>query len=172
MTEQWAQVLDYEGYYEASDLGRVRRIRSREGKPVEKYLRAGSRRDYANYTLCLEAVTKTFSAHRLIWEAFNGAISSGLQINHMNGEKRDNRLANLEVCSPSENMAHAYNVLGRDVRRPQKGSKNGRAKLTLDDVAIVKQLRAQGLSQQKIADRFGVDQTNISLILRGKSWAS
>lgn len=49
-------------------------------------------------------------AHRLIWEVVHGPIPDGMQINHINGIKTDNRIANLELVTPSENLTHAYRV--------------------------------------------------------------
>lgn len=95
-----------------------------------------------------------------------------MQINHINGDKADNRIANLEVCTPSENTLHAVRILRRPWNPPphKPGVKNGRAKLTELDVALVRQLRSDGWSQQRLADRFGVHQTGISALLRGQSW--
>ncbi len=170
MIEQWVSVLGYDGFYEVSDLGNARRVTTQGGRPSGRSLRPGSRRNYLNFTLSVENKQRTLCAHRMVWEGFNGPIPEGMQINHVNGDKADNRLSNLEVCTPNENMSHAYRALGRDPRRPQRGEKNGRAKLRASDVEKIKELRATGLSQQKIADQFGVDQTNISAILRGASW--
>lgn len=50
----------------------------------------------------------TKNIHRLVWEAFHGAIPPGFEVNHRNGDKTDNRLENLELVTRSENMAHAY----------------------------------------------------------------
>ena len=47
-------------------------------------------------------------AHRMIWESVHGPIPDGMQINHKNGIKHDNRICNLEVVTPSENTKHAY----------------------------------------------------------------
>lgn len=48
------------------------------------------------------------TVHRMIWEAANGPIPAGMEINHINGIKSDNRLANLEMVTPSENCLHAF----------------------------------------------------------------
>lgn len=171
MTEDYRPVPGFEGYYEASQLGTVRRIKTQGWRVTSRILKPGQARGgYDNYVLCLNNERKNYRGHRLVWETFNGLVDAGKQINHINGDKKDNRLSNLELCTASENMVHAYSVLGRDPRRPQFGTKNGRAKLTNDDVEEIKRLRATGLSQQKIADQFGVDQTNISAILRGATW--
>lgn len=170
MSELWKPVVGYSDFYEASDHGRVRRVTTQGGRPSGRMLKPGYRREYLNYTVSFQNVQQTLAAHRLVWEAFNGPIPAGMQINHVNGDKRDNRLANLEVCTPNENMAHAYRTLGRDPRRPQWGEKNGRAKLAKDDLPEIRRLRAEGWSQQRIADKFGVGQTVISGILRGLYW--
>lgn len=62
-------------------------------------------------------------AHRMIWESVNGPIPDGMQINHINGIKSDNRIANLELVTPSENARHAYAI---GLKRAD-GEFNGRA---------------------------------------------
>lgn len=172
MEKHWRPVLGFEEFYEVSECGAVRRIKTQGGRPSFRELKPGFRRDYFNFTLSVGNTQRTFAAHRMVWEAANGPLPAGTQINHKNGDKRDNRLVNLEPCTASENMKHAYNVLGRDVRRPQIGSKNGRSKLTEEDVSLVFAMRREGFSQQKIADRFGVDQTSISNLLLRKTWTN
>jgi hypothetical protein len=62
------------------------------------------------------------TAHRMVWEAVNGPIPDGMQINHKNGNKQDNRICNLEVVTPSENTRHAFRTgLAR-----ADGERNGR----------------------------------------------
>lgn len=71
-------------------------------------------------------------AHRLIWIAAHGLIPNGLQVNHINSRRWDNRLANLELVTPKGNSHHAhrlpYDAIGKDVppewlsdpQRPEK----------------------------------------------------
>jgi transcriptional regulator with XRE-family HTH domain len=62
--------------------------------------------------------------------------------------------------------------IGRTLRKPEssKGEKNGRAVLDWEKVRTIRQLYRQGLTQQSIADNFGVKQVTISAIVRGKHW--
>src|SRR5690349_6679065 len=62
--------------------------------------------------------------HRAVWEACVGPIPPGLYINHINGIKTDNRLENLEVVTPSENLRHAFRI-GLAPRGMIRGPKNG-----------------------------------------------
>jgi hypothetical protein len=167
----WKPVYGYEDFYEVSDIGEVRRILGRVGQRICRPCRPGSCRGYTRFVLCVDNQKRTFSGHKLVWEAFCGPIPQGLQINHRNGKKADNSISNLELCTPSENTRHAYQVLGLKGRcNPNPGSRNGRAKLKDQDIPEIKRLHREGLAQQKIADRFGVCQTSISRILIGKGW--
>jgi hypothetical protein len=59
----------------------------------------------------------------------------------------------------------------RQPERLARGERNGGAKLTEDKVREIRRLHAAGVSQSEIERRLGVDQTNVSLIVRGKRWA-
>ena len=111
-------------------------------------------------------------AHRLLWEAHVAPIPSGMQINHKNGIKGDNRLENLEVVTPSQNTLHKFRVLGHAApNNPSIGVKNGSAKLDPDKVREIRRLRAQGEYQYVIAKKFGVSQRLVSLIDIGRIWS-
>lgn len=171
MTEVWKPVVGFEGLYEISTIGRCRRIRSAYGIARIRVLRPGSNRGYAYYVLVDRKVKKYLRPHRAVYETFVGKITEGMQINHKNGVKSDNRLANLEVVTASENKLHAIHVLGKKPYMiPSQGELNGRAKLTEADVAEAFSLRKGGWSQQEIAQCFHVNQTTISRILLNQTW--
>lgn len=170
MSEQWRVCASHPDY-EVSSLGRVRRLTHGINTTPGLILKDRDNRGYRRICLTKDRIQKNYAVHRIVWAAFNGPIPDGMQINHKNGIKHDNRLENLEVVTPSENTRHTFRALGRKaVLNPQKGSKNGRAKLSESDLPEIYRLRAAGLSQQRIADRFGVDQTSISRILLQKGW--
>jgi len=54
-----------------------------------------------------ERKTKNVRVHRLVWMAYNGLIPEGMQINHINTNKMDNSLVNLELTTPKENVQHS-----------------------------------------------------------------
>lgn len=129
---------------------------SLRGKPITKRTRGG----YVQVTRNSKPVGM---AHRLIWEHVNGKIPDGLQINHINGVKWDNRIDNLEVVTPSENLKHAYDTgLTSAV-----GEKNGRSKLTAEDVRLIRQSTS---SLRTIAREFGVALRTVRNIRDGVSW--
>lgn len=102
-------------------------------------------------------------AHRVVWEATNGPIPDGLQINHKDLSKTNNRLDNLEVVTGSENMRHAY-VGGRALpwshARERGGLYFGRPIITMEQAKQMVDLRQGGALFREIAARFGVSTTH------------
>jgi hypothetical protein len=173
----WRTVLGFD-QYEISDEGNVRHKRPRRGDP--EILKGSRDKDgYLTVYLCrLEPFERRAigsrlnrRVHRLAWEAFVGPIPKGMQINHKNGVKFDNRLENLEVCTPAENTRHGFRVLGRKpVMNPHPGSKNGRAKLTEADIPTIRKLIANGATDNELSEQFKVSPASIWWIRRGVTW--
>lgn len=106
--------------------------------------------------------------HRLVWEAFRGKIPEHLLINHKNGNKNDNRLSNLELMTNLENMRHAVT---NGLLRPARGERQGSAKLVEKQVLEIRRLYATGtVTLLSLAEKYGVDFTNISMIVRRRTW--
>ncbi len=105
-------------------------------------------------------------AHLLIWEALHGPIPKRMQINHKNGIKWDNRIANLEMVTPQENTLHAY----RMGLRSAVGEENGRARLTRDQAKEIYENTQD--NTQALADRYGVGRRTIRDIKDGLTWTS
>lgn len=108
--EVWKPVVGFESWYEISNLGRVKRLRTFSNINAPKMLKIClNNHGYEQVMLNKEGHKKLCLVHRLISVAFLGQPPTAKhQINHKNGVKYDNRLENLEWCTASENIRHAY----------------------------------------------------------------
>ena len=111
MSEEWRDVVDYEGRYQVSSLGRVksleRTIIKKDGRKhtvKERILKPGMGRcGYLSVVLCAGGKPKTLNVHRLVCEAFHENTDNKPQVNHINEIKTDNRACNLEWTTAREN---------------------------------------------------------------------
>ena len=105
--EKWLPIKEYEGLYEISNYGRVRSLNYRN-KGVRKVLSCHARQGYyIKVALVKNGATKYFRVHRLVAQAFlPPPTEEQTQVEHVNTNKRDNRVENLRWCSPKGNMAN------------------------------------------------------------------
>lgn len=115
MSEQWRPVPGYEGFYEASDRGRVRSLdriqaftykrRTLDRLVAGRVLKTSpSTGGYRQVTLSRERHKRQFLVHRLVLNTFVGPLPDGMCTRHLNGDPADNRLVNLAYGTQSENM--------------------------------------------------------------------
>lgn len=105
---------------------------------------------------------KRYFIHRLVAERYVPNPECKPQVNHINGDKTDNRAENLEWLTNSENRAHAVEE-GLQIQ----GERCPWAKLTEEDVIYI---RSSDEPRKALADRFGVSMSTISSIRLGRSW--
>ena len=105
--EKWLAIRGYEGLYEISNYGRVRSLNYRKTgkrKVLKCYARLGY---YIKTSLVKDGVRKYYRVHRLVAQAFLPQPMQGqTQVEHINTDKRDNRVQNLRWVSPKGNMAN------------------------------------------------------------------
>lgn len=164
MTEIWRPAMGYSNY-EISDHGRVKRVTGGRGVRAGRVLRpTPHKRGYKLVSLFQDGVGTKRSIHTLVWEAFHGARPIGLEVNHRDGNKANNRLDNLELLTSSGNKLHASaNGLAAI------GLRNASTKLLASDVTSICAALASGDSQRAVAARFGISQAHVSRIWTGQA---
>lgn len=101
--EEWRQVKGYEGLYEVSSLGRVKS--THRSKHI--ILSAANDNGYLKIVLQKSKTRKTTRVHRIVAENFIANPKNKPEVNHINGNKLDNSVDNLEWCTRDENARHA-----------------------------------------------------------------
>jgi hypothetical protein len=161
--ENWRPIVETDGLYEVSDQGRV--CKHKNGRRI--LLKINWSGPYGKVGLYPKGVTGlTRQVHRLVCEAFHGAPKDFQVARHLNGDRRDNRASNLAWGSPEENCQDAV------IHGTHKGERNGRSKLTEDQVAAIKAILCShpSLSRNMLAKALNVTRTTIGHIEKGRQW--
>lgn len=103
----WKDIKDYEGLYQVSDDGKVRRF-LKNGNIKELKNRNGL---YLSVSLSKNGIKKSVNVHRLVAETYLGIPEGRYEVNHKDGNRHNNNLSNLEWLTQSENNYHAKNVI-------------------------------------------------------------
>lgn len=107
------------------------------------------------------------SVHRLIVKHFIGEIPKGMCVNHIDGNKLNNHILNLEIVTYSQNSKHSYRL---GLQKPGVGEKNNMSKLSEADCEKLCQRLLEGKDNETIAKEFGLHSRYVSLIRHGKRW--
>ena len=160
--EIWRDIPEYEGLYQASNLGRVKSLKRPYGLK-EKILKPGLVCGYYQVSLYKNLKVKHYMVHRLVWEAFNGSIPEGLQVNHINEIKTDNRLENLNLMTCKENINY-----GTGIERGHKKQINGKRSKTVLQFDLNYNFIKEYPSTHQIERELGFDQSSICGCCNGK----
>lgn len=154
--ENWQPLYNFP-YYQVSDKGQVRRTFVYKPKPNN----AG----YPCVNLSYKNNQRKIAIHRAVWEMFRDTIPPDRMINHMDGDKTNNDISNLELVTNRENIEHYKNNL-----LTYRGSKVNTAKLTDDIVKDIRAKRENGYSTAMLVKDYGVNKSTINRILSRKNW--
>ena len=170
--EVWKPIEEFKGLYEISNFGNVRSVdryieysngysRFYKGKlkktklATNKYVLVGLNKDKKEYTRLV---------HRFVAKAFIDNPYNKHCVNHIDGNKLNNHVDNLEWCTHSENNTHAVQTGLKPI-----GSKSYNSKLTEKDVIAIRRL-ARVREQKEIAEAYGVSRSCICTIVSRQKW--
>jgi hypothetical protein len=162
---EWHLIPGYPNYRIASD-GRVLSINS--GKVMRP---ADNGRGYLFIPLRNADGKRQHYIHSLVALVFHGPRPDGGEVNHRDGNKRNNHADNIEYSTRSENVAHAYR-LGLRKAWITCGEMTPLRKITRADAAHVRVLRQQGATNGDIGSWFGIGTSQVSRICRNHAWAA
>lgn len=167
INERWKEIPEYEGLYEVSTCGRVRRVKSGNHTHAGRVLSPRNKSGYHLFTISKNSKPRTFKASRLVAASFLPNPENKATVNHRNGIKNDDRVGNLEWATVAENTQHAYDT---DLAHGRKGEKHHNSKLTEPQVRTIKALLTRGYHWKDLGDMYSVSPMTIRDINYGRTW--
>ena len=167
--ERWKDIIGYEGYYQVSSHGRVKSLSRKVngGNNIRNtkeiiLKQKPNKYGYSRIILGFEGNLKAKNVHRLVAEAFIDNTLNKPCVNHIDGDKFNNKLENLEWCTYKENVIHAISTGLTD------GKNN--AILSKEQVVKIRELLKKGWRQKDIAASFNISKTTVGNINTGKTY--
>lgn len=175
---KWHDVLGYEDRYQATRCGRVRSKPRYVNSPAAggqrmikgKELRLANVKGYWAVAPLIGGKRRTLYVHRMLADLFIPNPDNKPCVNHIDGDKQNNAVENLEWCSHQENMTHAYATGLAKAPDIGPGERCPASKLTDAKVRYIKQRILAGDSHVSLARQFGVRKGTIGCIARGETW--
>ncbi len=178
MIEEWKVIKDYPDY-QVSNLGRVKSFKKCRGIN-ERILKVSKNTSgYLYVRLCKDKRVDTHRIHRLVLQTFKPIHTTERTVcNHIDGNKTNNYINNLEWCTSSENNKHAYRI-GLKIDSEEKRKKLSKlhrgegcyfCKLTERKVRMIRRLSQIGKTGKEIAKMFNVHLSTINRIISKKTW--
>jgi hypothetical protein len=152
--------LHKSGYF-ISNKGRIKGIK------VEYLSLAKSNAGYLVTGLPSEKGYSWYLVHRAVYETFVGEIPKDMVINHIDGNKLNNYITNLELVTYSQNMIYAFEI---GLIFGKAGETNSQAKLTNEEFLQVCQLLMEGATNEEIGNLFNLNDRYVSLIRHKRRW--
>ncbi len=161
MMEIWKAIKGYEGFYEVSNYGNVRSLKYNKVKVMAKVFIGRKRMHYHGVHLRFGGKCETLKIHRLVAIAFIPNPENKPNINHVDSNRLNNNIDNLEWCTQKENIRHCISK-GRFNRNTHEYGR----KLPLQYRKVIKDIYLSGMHTQKeIAAKYGIARTYVTKIV-------
>lgn len=175
--EIFKNIVGYDGIYQISTLGNVKRLQRKVrnnkngGKRVLKEIILKPKTKKQGYQE-VNLLGKMFYVHRLVAETFLGKISKEKCVNHLDGNKKNNNIKNLEIVSFRENSKHAF-INGFLVPKSFKGEEHPRAKIKNKDAINIRNMYINGYDYFYIKRNYpDIPTSTLRKIMYGTTWKS
>ena len=165
--EEWRDIVNYEGIYQVSSCGRIRSFQRGKVKLLKPQVTEDG---YLYVCPFKNGNTKNFFIHILVAQAFISNHEGEREVNHIDGNKSNNSVENLEWSTPSENKNHAIKIGLIKI-----GCERHNAKLTVEHVHEIRQKCIPGdqnFGFQAFAVKFNMSATGIKQVYEGESYKS
>lgn len=166
--EEWRDVVGYEDYFQVSNKGQI--FSKRSNKILKQYLHENGYFIFSTKLFGRNSKAVCFKIHRVVAEAFIVNPENKPAVNHIDSNRTNNCVENLEWCTYKENAQHCVKM-GRYPCR--YGANSFSAKLTEQDVLFIRENytpRHKEFGSRALGKRFGVDHATISAIINNTSW--
>jgi hypothetical protein len=157
MEEVWKDISGYEGLYMISNLGRVKSMHKHTNRKSEFMTPGVHSHGYIEVHLSKNRVRTKYFIHRLVATHFIDAIDGKTEVNHIDNDKTNNCVTNLEWCTRRENINHAIKY----------GDFN--SSMTQEDSDMIRHLHGC-FSMYELAAIYDVAVSRISDIINNKCW--
>jgi hypothetical protein len=147
------------------DVNRVGVVRSQKSGVI--LAQRVDQRGYMRTTITRNKKRICITVHRIVARTFLGE-AMGLQVNHKDGNKKNNRLDNLEWVTLQQNIDHARFVLKH--KSGVRGENHGTAKLSTKQVLQIRKLLAKNYSPLRIQKKYGIGKSAVSAIKHKRTW--
>lgn len=169
MREIWKDIPGFEGLYQVSNHGNILSVKRNKCRKIRK-----DKWGYSIIDLNKDSGQRRFFIHRLVAEAFIPNPGNLAEVNHIDGNKQNNRAENLEWCNHYTNIHHAFATgLMPHPLKPRKGKRTRGTKLTERQVEEIRSQYIHGdlmFGCKPLARRHGVTPTTIRQIIRQEIW--